>query len=177
VGETARETRPEDEHRAKGSHFLVEGGLGMAASQGSEAMAYLLFGGGGKVFSTPVRLYAFGEAARITLAGARHTDGAASAVVLTDLSLGVRAYMPVVGPLRVFADAAVGQSRSEASPASPGERAANMDGCGALSVGAQLRFLPELSVGGRVRHAFYDFSLPRGAHGVTATLVSLTGHF
>ena len=173
---------PAKADKAPGSHFLVEGhaGFGVAGANGV-ALGGML-GAGGRVPSTPLRLYLVGELAQSTSEHQRTSEGTTEVVEYEamDASLGLRGYVPVYGRLRFFTDALVGRTLITTSKDSELTRAHEWTNLFAVAAGLQLRVVDELSCGVRGRVGFADdsagFSSP-GTGQRWSLGATLTAHF
>jgi opacity protein-like surface antigen len=146
----------EDAAQRRGTHFILElsGGLLTTAHVGPAFSAVV--GAGGKPPGVPLRFYAITEVSyadgRAGARGDSSTQDLPDQRRYLDLRGGVRAYLPILGPVRLFADALVGgtyidaQLGSESSPAGPIVRQ-GWKTLVALGGGLQVRFLRHLSVG------------------------------
>jgi hypothetical protein len=145
-----------------GTHFLtgIEGG--MTVSGGIDFAGALTFGIGGKFVGFPLRFYALGE---VGYAGAEHADvvdGRAFSESRSafDLALGLRVYIPVFGPLRLFVDTLGGAAMVNSTLVRPGMTTLESDNEWAWAfvagAGVQVRLFENLSIGGRLRLLFTD---------------------
>lgn len=173
---------------AGGTHFIAEaeGGASLFGSGGPAVGALLGFGG--KLPGYPPRLYVFAEAMY-----ANGTDAASlDSGVLTrrqddlfDLGVGLRVYLPVWGPVRIFADAGFGRTHVSVLTESNGtlERSEGWVSLFQVGFGPQVRVLDELSVGARMRFAFNEPLEPTGPERPqtrtehSLLVATLTAHF
>jgi hypothetical protein len=171
---------PAKADNAKGSHFLVEGNAGFGVAGASGVTLGALFGAGGRVPSTPLRLYLVGELARSTSERPAESEARSELVQdeITDAGLGLRGYVPVYGRLRFFGDASLGRSlRTSSEDASLG-RVREWTSLFALAAGLQLRVIDELSCGARGRVAFAEDGLVGSStHQRWSMSATLTAHF
>jgi hypothetical protein len=148
----------------RGTHFILELNAG-SSTYGSGGLAIGgLFGIGGKLRGFPLVFYLFAETAyhtsahtiSIPLDGRYHRDDRA----FRDLVFGVRMYLPIWGPLRLFADAAGGASYVTTNLERDSARSMiSADGWAKtfqVSVGAQVRIFRNLSLGLRWKAMFTD---------------------
>lgn len=161
--------RPPEEPRdvrPPGTHFLLEANAGANFTGGAGPMGSLLFGAGGKLAGLPLRFYLIGELAyghgqreltQLELGGSGHEERS-----FFDAFIGLRTYLPIGGPLRLFFEAGGGFTRDSASIARPARqtlRGTRLTGLGVLGLGLQVRVLHQLSVGLRLRVRYADDAL------------------
>jgi hypothetical protein len=154
-GLAAAEGRP-------GTHFLLEANGGEALAGGRGPYALGLFGWGGRPGGLPLRLYLVAEVAfsassadGVTALGVPFTDDRQRG----DLEVGLRAYLPIWGPVRVFGDLLVGERHLSATLDRRGWPRLSEDhwgGTAAAAAGVQVRVLHDLSVGARAHFALDD---------------------
>lgn len=172
------------------THFLLEVDLGANLTGDLGVATGAVFGAGGSPPGWPLVFYFLGKVSQVS-AGA-HGDFADTGNYrdsrnYVDLSLGVRSYLRVWGPLRVFAEATVGAASSTASLERDGFSSTETDGvylAFGLAGGFQVRIFHELSLGARVATLFADDGLSgfREALGIASPLPllvqgSATWHF
>ena len=168
--------------KGSGSHFLVEGSAGFGVAGATGITWGGLFGAGGRVPSTPLRLYLVGELTQSTSERAQGTEQARELAQddVTDASLGLRGYVPVYGRLRFFGDALLGRSLRTSSEDDELRRAREWTSLFALAAGLQLRVIDELSFGVRGRVAFAEDDQGLGSsstHQRWSMGATLTAHF
>jgi hypothetical protein len=177
------------ERSEPGTHFIagIEAGLGVGGSVGF-ASAFTL-GIGGKLVGFPLRFYLLGELGYVDAGSEGVIDGRGFREDrgYWDLMLGMRVYIPVFGPLRVFVDALGGTTLTTASltyaDMTP-QHTSGWDLAAVVGVGLQVRVLHHFSVGGRLRVLFAGDPLSElrdqltigGPWPVSAT-AGLTWHF
>ncbi len=147
------------QRRDPGTHFLIElnGGGSPFGARGPTIGGVL--GVGGSLRAIPfLRFYLVSE-----LAYSQSTESGQSPALLTsfrderthrDLGFGLRIYLTLVGPLRLFTDVMGGASYLDGSIARPDLPLRNASGWSPLatvSTGLQVRFIRQLAVGVRVR--------------------------
>ena len=139
--------------KRKGTFFLAEFYGGFAFHDGLGGAGHIYIGTGGKLPKFPWRFYLIGGVGLgyvshdEPVGGARLTER-----VLLDLQLGLRIYIPLTGPLRLFADVLPSWHMMWHSyEATLGHGLNGSDGVYAttLAFGLQSRVLHELSVGAR----------------------------
>jgi hypothetical protein len=148
--------------RAVGTHFLAEinGGSGLNGRGG------LVIGGvlgvGGQLRRVPLPLYLVSEfsysASSQEGSGPTPRSAFRDERSYRDLALGLRVYVPIVGPLRLFADLLGGTSHASATlereawitPIS----ATGWSGLAMMAIGLQMRLFYPLSLGVRARVVF-----------------------
>lgn len=148
---------------APGTHFIAEISGG-ATTLGSGGLALEgVLGIGGKLRGFPPRFYLIGEAAYSSgtlssatpLAGVGFRDERS----YRDLSGGLRIYLPIYGPVRIFGDGLVGGSHVAASLDRQGLAPRTAEGwlpMFALAAGVQVRMFRFLSVGMRAKFVLTD---------------------
>lgn len=146
-----------------GTHFIAEVSGG-ATTLGSGGLALEgVLGVGGKLRGFPPRFYLIGEAAynsgtlssATPLAGVSYRDER----TYRDLAGGLRVYLPIYGPVRIFADGLIGGSHVAASLDRQGLAARTAEGwlpLFALAGGLQVRIFRFLSVGMRAKFVLTD---------------------
>jgi hypothetical protein len=146
--------------RQDGSHFLVEVNGGGTLVGGRGPMVGGLFGVGGKLRRLPFRFYAISE-----FAYSGSTDeGISTALGLPfrdqrarrDLDFGLRVYLPIWGPVRIFGDVLGGASYLTATlqrDGLPTLSSGAWQGHAVAATGLQIRIISQLSIGARVRFA------------------------
>lgn len=173
-----------------GTHFLLELGLGSTAYGGGGLATTATVGGGGRVFSTPLRWYLLAE---MTLDRATTTGVSRLGLDFSDdrhfvdVGGGLRLYLPLYRSLRLFVDGVFGATYLDAQldrQTLPLRQAAGWEPLGQLGCGLQLRFQPNLSVGLRARWDVLGGDLAglyamagQPAPTRSAALASLTWHF
>lgn len=134
-----------------GTHFLLEAYGGANFAQGIGSTVGLRGGVGGKVPGLPLRLYWLNE---VSYSSSRSAGGAfIDESDVLDAATGIRGYVPIWGPVRIFGDALVGGTYTSTTLQGPSlrpARAGNWYGSGLLGGGVQFRILPSLSLGVRV---------------------------
>jgi hypothetical protein len=146
-----------------GTHFLVEVYGGGAVAGGSGPTFGGLIGVGGKPPLVPFRFYLIGELA-FSSSG---DEGIAPALGSTfrdertrgEIDLGLRMYVPVWGPVRLFGDILGGGSHVTATFARRGWATLSEDywqGTVVAAAGLQLRLFTRLALGTRVRFTLLD---------------------
>ncbi|MEZ4221047.1 MAG: hypothetical protein R3B13_08960 [Polyangiaceae bacterium] len=147
-----------------GTFFLGELGAGMLFGPEGGRLVGGTFGVGGMWRGFPVRFYAIGE---IEAIGGMTHDGfyddgtpVQDELSMLAMGLGVRAYIPLAGPLRLLTEATAGSVRMTAratSSAGVFEESINR-GYVALGIGPQVRVHHHLSLGVRYESMWIDFS-------------------
>lgn len=141
-----------------GTHFIAELNGGGSFAGGAGPAVGGVVGVGGKLRGFPLPFYLIGELAYSSAA----QDGALQSGSVDfheersyrDLALGLRVYIPVYGPLRLFVDAMGGGSHVAALVERDNLTALSSShwaGMGLLATGLQLRLFHHLSVGLRAK--------------------------
>jgi hypothetical protein len=172
-----------------GTHFLAELGGGGSFGGRSGFIVGGLFGVGGQLRRFPLPLYAISEVAYATST----VVGEGSPLPFRDerahreLTLGLRLYVPIVGPLRLFVEALGGAGYVSASLERadlPSLAASGWVKLATVGGGVQLRLLHHLSLGVRARAVLTDDDLGdlralSGAQSVrrVSVLAGMTWHF
>jgi hypothetical protein len=165
-----------------GTHFLVEIDAGACLSGDAGPAASVAFGAGGKFKGFAPRFYVLGSYGYSEYSAESVEEGGFS-----DLALGPRMVLPIIGPLRWFIDGSFGASYAtgrflepELAPLAADEWLA----LARVSTGLQLRLIKTLSLGMRVGFAFNEAGLVgvsrlAGVHDPFRTTVSagVTWHF
>lgn len=147
------------------THFIAELGLGATVRGAYGIETSMMLGAGGRLGGFPPIFYAVLESAFATAAAGGQISSAmafADDRRFWDLSLGLRVYVPVWGPLRIFFDVLGGTTRASASLERTGVRTLEADErrpMASLSAGFQSRVIHRLSVGARVKLRFTDDGL------------------
>jgi hypothetical protein len=144
-------------HR-RGTHFIAEiSGGSTTYGHGGLALEGVV-GVGGKLRGFPPRFYLIGEFAYSsnTISGSTPLAGNSFRDKRTyrDLAAGLRIYLPIFGPIRLFADALVGASHISTSLERDGHDLTVADGWqGLFSLGGglQVRIWRHLSLGARFK--------------------------
>lgn len=149
--------------KPRGTHFLAEV-HGGSTTYGSGGLALsAAFGVGGKLRGFPPRFYLLTE---VGTSGSTTTGAVAGAGVtyrderrFYDFAGGLRIYLPIWGPIRLFAEGLIGASYLSANLARAGQPTLSAAGWAALfqaGAGLQVRLLRHLSAGGRFKMMFGD---------------------
>jgi hypothetical protein len=178
--------------QARGTHFIAELDAGALLSGDGGPAASLSVGAGGKLRGFAPRFYLLGTF------GCSEYEAAPAADVATwsgnetgtfsDLALGPRVYLPIIGRLRWFGEGLIGASYASATYVEPGLPAPLAAGewllLGVVATGLQWRFTSAFALGARVAFAFNEAGLTgvsriAGAHDGARTSVMLgaTWHF
>lgn len=153
----------EPERPRPGTHFIAEANGGTTGFGSGGPVFGGLLGAGGKLPRFPPRFYVIGELSQRWSSERGRLDGGIAYEderQLTDLGVGLRIYLPVWGPVRVFGDAQLGRSyatasyRSDTAPRST--RDAGWINMAQVSVGPQVRILHHVSVGARARYTINE---------------------
>lgn len=147
---------PSEPKKQPGTFFIAEANLGATSSGRGGPVLGGLLGVGGKLSGFPPRFYLFGEVSHTSVSSSVSTSFGRTRQFrdVTDLGVGLRVYVPVWGPVRLYGDALLGQSRIafrlDDTEVGPYEQTgwANLV---ALGVGPQVRVMHHLSVGARAR--------------------------
>jgi hypothetical protein len=144
--------------RDDGTHFVAEVNGGGTVLGGRGLMVGGLFGVGGKLRALPFRFYLVGE-----FAYSGSTDeGLSPSLGISfrdersrrDIDFGLRIYVPIWGPLRLFGDILGGATYVSASlqrDGLPTVQSSTWGGLAVAAVGLQVRVLRNLSFGARAR--------------------------
>jgi len=175
-----------------GTHLLAEVRGGAVAHDGGGLSLGALFGAGGKIPGFPPRFYVISEIA-YSASSAQGLTATASALAYedhrryVDLGAGLRVYVPIFHPVRLFADALVGTTNVSSELQRSGLLSHQAEGwlpLVAFGGGVQVRLAYELSVGIRARAVITsdDIGGTRAMVGQTSptrvsTTASLTWHF
>lgn len=150
-------TRPQ----RRGTHFLAEvNGGGALMGKGGLAIGGLV-GVGGKLRGFPLRFYLVGEFAYSSASDSVHLPGTALGVdeerSYRDVGMGLRIYIPVYGPLRLFLDAMGGASYAAGTFHRQGLAtlsAGDWKPLALTAAGVQFRLFHHLSLGARAKIVF-----------------------
>lgn len=145
----------------RGTHFLAEinGGTSISGKPGLSVGG--LLGVGGKLRGFPLRFYLVGEFSYAT--GGQEGTLASPSLAFReersyrDLAAGLRIYVPIWGPLRLFVDGMGGGSYVSASFDREGLSplaASDWYGLGLVATGLQVRLFHHMSVGVRAKLVF-----------------------
>jgi hypothetical protein len=158
---TSRDEEAARRRRRRGTFFIGELTLGTTLVGAGGSSIGGLLGVGGKIPGVPLRLYLIGSL--------RHTQAAQAGggvdsvpydntLSTTDLGLGLRLYIPVVGPFRIMADGVIGSTMLSARSewAGGGETESSSLPYAEVGVGPQFRILYHLSLGARASWTFVD---------------------
>ena len=153
-----REEDAAELRRRRGTFFIGELTLGATLSGAGSSSVGGLLGVGGKIPGVPPRLYLIGSLrhTQSTLAGGGVTTVAYDNT--TDLGVGLRLYVPVVGPFRIMADGVIGSTMlsARAEWAGGAESEKTSLPYAEFGIGPQFRFLYHLSLGVRASWTFVD---------------------
>lgn len=143
---------PPEAPRAKATHFFTElaGGVSFAGDMGGATQLFI--GAGGKRAGGFLRFYLVAGLEHVTLRSSEQRDYAGTTHAL-DLLVGLRIYVPVVGPVRLFTDLLVGGARSWSTVrggAFEPTTAREWGGVATWGLGLQVRVTRQLAVGGRL---------------------------
>jgi hypothetical protein len=177
--------------RGPGSHFLAELDAGACLSGDAGPAASIAIGAGGKFRGFPARFYLLGRFERseysATSPAAISPWPGSETGDFSDLAFGPRVYLPIVGPLRWFADGLIGASWVSGAYVERGLAPLSAEqwlALAAVSTGLQLRVSYALSVGARVEFAFNPSGLvgverSAGLHDPVRTTITggVTWHF
>jgi hypothetical protein len=144
--------------RRQPTHFIAELNGG-SSTYGSGGLALgLVLGVGGKLRGFPPIFYLFGELSYNTAAESSSIALSNSSLrddrAFRDLAVGLRIYLPIWGPIRLFGDAGVGGSYVTANVERAGLPMVSADGwmpIFQLGGGLQVRLFHHLSVGMRFK--------------------------
>ncbi|MCA9667214.1 MAG: hypothetical protein KC503_16560 [Myxococcales bacterium] len=169
-------------HR-RGTHFIAELSGG-ATTYGHGGLALEgIFGIGGKLRGFPPRFYLIAELgySSNTISGAAPQTGASFRDERTyrDLAAGLRIYLPIFGPIRLFGDALIGASHISASLSRDGhdlDVATGWQTLVAVGGGLQVRIFHHLSLGARFKAVVTgdDVAGLRALSGTSPTRLSAT---
>lgn len=137
-------------------HFIAEASGGLMLSPGMGGTSHLLIGAGGRRRGGFLRFYAIGGLSHSSLVrhewvsrGSRYESSSHQ----LDVTMGLRIYVPLFGPLRLFTDVLGGGSHvwSSVQGETFGDRAARgWRRVFSWAIGLQVRVTRDLSVGGRL---------------------------
>ncbi len=170
-----------------GTHVLVEGGGGVTATPGFGLSLGGVLGVGGKLVGFPLRFYGVAEVGYATASPAGELQSGASfgeSRTHFSLALGLRIFVPVFGPLRLFAEGLGGAALSQATLERHGGGAAlsasEWQPAATVGAGMQVRVLHELSLGLRLRWLITGDPLgalpDRGSHVPTSLMLTVGWH-
>ncbi len=153
-GGEGEEGETEEEQRSRGKHFIAEASGGLMLTPGFGGSSHLLVGAGGRRPGGFLRFYAIGGLAHASVRSTLQRDGLRyeHSRHHLDVVAGLRIYVPVVGPVRIFTDFLGGGSHmwSNLAGGTFGEyRAQGWRPVFIWAFGLQVRVTQELSVGGR----------------------------
>lgn len=152
--------------RRKGTHFIAEinGGATLAGNGGFDAGG--LAGVGGKLRGFPPRFYLVGEFAFSTYADSGAIAGIPKQYHESnryrDMALGLRVYIPIRGPFRLFADLLGGATHASGTLERTGLTTlmtSRWSPLGLVGMGVQFRLFHHLSLGVRGKIVFSDDGL------------------
>jgi hypothetical protein len=177
--------------RQDGTHFLAEVNGGGTVSGGRGPMVGGLLGIGGKLRALPFRFYLVGE-----FAYSGGIDDGISPTLGTsfrderarrDLDFGLRVYLPLLGPVRLFGDVLGGASYVTTSlerQGLPTLSGGGWSGLAVAAVGLQVRLISQLSFGARVRFALTSeetdglrATMGSSSHRPITCMAGMTWHF
>ena len=140
---------------SRGKHFIAEGSAGLMLTPGFGGSSHLLLGAGGRRPGGFLRFYAIGGLAHASVRSSHARDGLRyeHSRHHLDVIAGLRIYVPVTGPVRLFTDLLGGGSHMwsnlEGGPFDA-YRAQGWRPVFIWAIGLQVRVTQELSVGGRL---------------------------
>lgn len=176
------------------THFIAELHGGSTTYGGGGPVLSALFGVGGKLRGFPPIFYLVGEA---SYSASRESGGLPTTGIgyrdersAFDLLAGLRIYLPIYGPVRLFGEAAIGTSHVNADFSRDGHPTLVADDWTVLTrlgAGLQVRVFHTLSVGARFNATIVDEGLESynealrnaGTSGTMRTMLtaSVTWHF
>jgi hypothetical protein len=177
---------------AGGTHFLAELDAGALLSGDGGPTASVALGAGGKLRGFAPRFYLLGTFGVGEYEAAPAADLATWAGsetgTFSDLALGPRVYVPIIGRLRWFGEGLLGASYASATYVEPGLPAPLAAGewllLGVVATGLQWRFSTAIAAGARVAFSFNEAGLAgvsrlAGVHddARTAVMLGATWHF
>ncbi|MBO6939187.1 MAG: hypothetical protein JJ863_29725 [Deltaproteobacteria bacterium] len=153
-GDAEGDGQGEEEPASSGHHFFAEASAGLMLTPGFGSSSHLLVGAGGRRPGGFLRFYAIGGLAHASVTSSHQRDGLRyeHSRHHLDVIAGLRIYVPVVGPVRLFTDFLGGGSHmwSSLEGGTFGEyRAQGWRPVFIWAAGLQVRVTQELSVGGR----------------------------
>jgi hypothetical protein len=152
---------PSAAHARPGTHFLVELDAGATLSGNGGPAAALALGAGGKLKGFPARFYLLGRTSVSEYDADASSPASAEPAIesgsFRDFALGPRVYLPLIGPLRWFAEGLFGASDASGTFLEPGLlplSAEQWSPLAMISSGLQMRIFYELSLGVRFAMAW-----------------------
>jgi hypothetical protein len=161
--------------KRKGTHFIAEinGGATLAGNGGFDVGG--LVGVGGKLRGFPPRFYLVGEFAFSTYGNSGTVSGIPKHYHegnrYRDMALGLRVYIPIFGPFRLFADLLGGATHASGTLERTGLTTLMASGwspLGLVGLGVQFRLFHHLSLGLRGKIVFSDDGM-QALHDFVAT--------